>query len=95
MNDMFDDYERHLVPEEAQSTIALSVWSYVDGYIRWFFKVSHSHMMRASLGDPPEPAHQEILEEKQTHLDHVEDVLPICRRIVEIAQTIINKGIWV
>ncbi|KAI5415932.1 hypothetical protein KIW84_041099 [Lathyrus oleraceus] len=40
MNDMLDDYESHLVSEEARGTIAESDWSYVEGYIRWFFRVS-------------------------------------------------------
>ncbi|CAL5208827.1 unnamed protein product [Lathyrus oleraceus] len=63
---MFDDYESHLVSEEAHSTIALSEWSYVDGYIRWFFRVSHPYMVHAVPRDPPRPAHQKILEEEQS-----------------------------
>lgn len=94
MDEMFDDYESHLVPEEAQSTIAPSDWSYVDGYIRWFFRVSHLYMVQAPPRDSPKPTHQEILEETQAQLDHVECVLPIFRRIVEIARADIDKGIF-
>ncbi|CAL5198776.1 unnamed protein product [Lathyrus oleraceus] len=86
MNDMFDDYESHLVPEEARGIIAESDWSYVEGYIRWFFRVSYPYMVHAGLGDPLRPAHQDILEEKQTQLDHVEDVLPKYHRMVEITR---------
>lgn len=55
-----------MISEEAHSTIAKSDWSYVDGYIRWFFRVSHMYMMQVAPRDPPNPPHQEILEEKHT-----------------------------
>lgn len=63
MDDMFDDDENHLISEEARSIIAPCEWSYVDGYIRWFFRVSHSYMVQAAPRDPPKPTHQKILEE--------------------------------
>lgn len=93
MDVMFDDYLSHLIPEEAQSTIAESNWSYVDEYIRWFFRVSHSYMVQYAPGDPSRPAHQEILEEEQTHLNCANDVFRRCHRIVEIAQT--NVDIYI
>ncbi|XP_050889784.1 uncharacterized protein LOC127095089 [Lathyrus oleraceus] len=65
MGDIFDDYESHLVLEEAQSTIAPSDWRYVNGYIRWFLRVSRLYMMHATPGDTLRPAHREILEEEQ------------------------------
>ena len=43
------------------------------------------YIVQAALGYPPRLARQEILEEEHTQLDHVEDVMPKCRRIVEIA----------
>ncbi|KAI5400626.1 uncharacterized protein LOC127096136 [Lathyrus oleraceus] len=64
IDDMFDDYESHLIREETRTTIAESDWSYVEGYIIWFFRVSHSYMVQATPGDPPRPAHQEILEDE-------------------------------
>lgn len=94
IDDMFDDYVSHLVSEETQDTIDESDWSYVEGYIRWFFRVSHSHMVQAPPGDTSRPAHQGILEDEQTQLDHAEDLLPKCRRIVEIAQAGIDKDIF-
>ncbi|CAL5197040.1 unnamed protein product [Lathyrus oleraceus] len=94
MDDMFDDYESHLAPKEAQSIIAPSDWSHVDGYIKEFFRVSHPYMVQASLGDPPRPAHQEILEEEQTQLDHAKDVLPRYRRIMGIVHVGIDKSIF-
>ncbi|XP_050877097.1 uncharacterized protein LOC127080851 [Lathyrus oleraceus] len=64
MDDMFYDYESHLVLEEAQTIMTPSDWSYVDGYIRWFFRVSHLYMMHVVLEDPLRLAHHEILEEE-------------------------------
>ncbi|XP_050920270.1 uncharacterized protein LOC127137907 [Lathyrus oleraceus] len=94
MNAMFDDYLSHLVPKEAHNTITKSDWSYVDGYIRWFFRVSHPYMVQAALGDSLRPAHQKILEEEQAQLGHAHDVFPRCRRILEIAQTTIDIDIF-
>lgn len=84
MDAMFDDYESHLVPDESHNTISNRDWSYVDGYIRWFFRVSHLYMVQAALGDQSISAHQEIPEEDHAQLDHVEDALSKCHRIVEI-----------
>ncbi|CAL5185273.1 unnamed protein product [Lathyrus oleraceus] len=63
MDDMFDDYESHMVPEEARSIIVPSDLSYMDEHIRRFFRVSHLYMMQDAPRDPPRPTHQEILEE--------------------------------
>ncbi|XP_050878379.1 uncharacterized protein LOC127082188 [Lathyrus oleraceus] len=79
VNVMFDYYESHMVSEETRSTIAVSDWSYIDRYIRWFFKVSHSYMVHAVPRDLLRPACQEIVEEEHEQLNHAEDVLPICR----------------
>lgn len=46
--------------------------------------MSHPYMVQIALGDPSKAAHQEILEEEQTQLDHAYDVLPRCPWIVEI-----------
>ncbi|XP_050898936.1 uncharacterized protein LOC127105772 [Lathyrus oleraceus] len=48
--------------KEARDTIAENDWSYVEGYTKWFFKVSHPYMVHAALEDPSRPAYQEILE---------------------------------
>lgn len=91
---MFDDYESHLVPEEAQTTISESDWSNVKGYIIWFFGVSHPNMVHAAPGDPSRLAHQEILEEEQAQLDHIDDVFPMCHRIMKIVRADIDEDIF-
>lgn len=91
---MFDDYLSHLVLEEARSTIAESELSYVDGYIKWFFRVSHSYIVQVTPGDPSRPGHREIIEYVRASLDHAYDVLLRCCRIVEIVHTCIDRGIF-
>lgn len=41
-------------------------------------------MVQTAPGDQLRLNHEKILEEEQTQLDHVEDVLPRCHRIMEI-----------
>ncbi|XP_050897477.1 uncharacterized protein LOC127104333 [Lathyrus oleraceus] len=94
MDVMFDDYESHLVREDARSIIVVNDWSYVDRYIRWFFRVSQMYMVQAAPRDPPRSAHQEILEEEQAQLHHAKDIFPRCSRIVEIAQEGIGRSIF-
>lgn len=54
---LFDDYLNYLVPEEAQSTIDESDWSYVNEYIKCFFKVSNPYMVQTASRDPPMPSY--------------------------------------
>lgn len=42
-------------------------------------------------GDPLRPAHQKVLEKKQTRADHVVAVLPICHCIVDIGKKAITR----
>ena len=94
IDDIFADYEHHLVPEEARATTAPTDWACADGYISWFFTVSHPYMVPTAPGSPPRPAHQEILEEQQSQMDHTQDVLPRCRRILQIARSGIEAGFF-
>lgn len=48
-------------------------------------------MIHNVLGDPLKSTHQEILEEKQAREDHIVDVLPKCRRIMEIGHVDIDR----
>lgn len=51
-------------------------------------------MIQDVLGDPPRPSHQDVLEEEQVGTDHVVDVFPKSRRIMEITQVGINRGFF-
>lgn len=84
MDDIFYDCLNHLVSEEAQSTISESDWSYVDGYVRWFFRVSYPYMIQDAQGNPLRHAHHKILEDERARADYAIDVLPRCHRIMEI-----------
>src|ERR1051325_6157071 len=75
MDDLFDDFENHLVPEKARSTVTPDDWSYEYGYMIWFFRVSHPYMIEDAPGNPPRSVHQEILEEEQAMRGHDHDVL--------------------
>lgn len=94
MDVMFDNYLIHMVQEKARCTITESDCSYVEWCIMWFFRMSHLYMVLASLGDLLSLAHQDILEKEQTQLDHVHDVLPRCRCIMETVYASIDKGIF-
>ncbi|XP_058776609.1 uncharacterized protein LOC131650927 [Vicia villosa] len=94
MNGFFDDFENHFVPEEARSTVATSDWSYKHSYMLWFFQVSHPYMIYDVPGNPPRPVHHEILEEKQVRTDHATNMLPTCRRIMELAWDGIDTGLF-
>ncbi|XP_058772604.1 uncharacterized protein LOC131646596 [Vicia villosa] len=78
---IFKDWVHHLVPEEYRCMRATHSWHCVDGYVTWFFKVSHPIMTPDAPGRPPGPAHEELLENQQVEDDHVTDLLSICQRI--------------
>lgn len=40
-----------MVLEEAQSIIVVNDLSYIEWYIRWFFRASHPYMVHAAPGD--------------------------------------------
>lgn len=84
MDIMFDDHLNNLVPKGKWITIAPSHWSVVHNYNKWLLRVLYPYMTLDALGDPPRPAHQEILEEDEAREDHVVDGLPRCHLIVEI-----------
>ncbi|XP_058765349.1 uncharacterized protein LOC131638819 [Vicia villosa] len=84
LDEVFVDWEHHMVPNEAQTTRLEVDWSCVDGYITWYYKVSHPYMFPTAPGSPPRPTHEKILRVHQAQIDHTEDVLPRCREITDM-----------
>ncbi|XP_058781486.1 protein MAIN-LIKE 1-like [Vicia villosa] len=78
LDEVFVDWEHHMVPEEARATRAESDWSCVEGYITWYYRMSHSYMFLAAAGDPPRPTQEEILRTHQAEFDHTQNLLPRC-----------------
>lgn len=72
--DILADYEIHLVSEECRSMSATIQWPYVNGYMTWFYSVSHPVMTPDAPGRPPRSTHEEILENEQVRDDHAIDV---------------------
>ncbi|XP_058760751.1 uncharacterized protein LOC131634101 [Vicia villosa] len=83
LDEVFADWEQDMVPKEARATLAEHVWSCAEGYITWYYRVSHSYMLPAAEGGPPRPAHEEILRSQQAQLDHTKGLLPLCRQIAD------------
>ncbi|XP_058775726.1 uncharacterized protein LOC131650002 [Vicia villosa] len=94
LDEVFADKEHHMVPEEARATRAENDWSCVEGYITWYYRVSHPYMIPAAHGDPPRPAHEEILQAHQAELDHTHDLLPRCRQIADTGLGAIADGLF-
>lgn len=65
---------------------------YLVGMSIFVERVSHSYTTLDAQGDPPSPANQEILEEKQAREDHNVDVLPVCHCIMDLARAGIDRG---
>ncbi|XP_058759025.1 uncharacterized protein LOC131632257 [Vicia villosa] len=71
----FQNWEHHLVPEEYREMRAFQSWHYVDGYVTWFFKVSHPIMTPDAPWRPPRPAYEKLMENQQGEDDHAIDML--------------------
>lgn len=51
-------------------------------------------MVPTAEGSPPRPTHQDILQDQQTQFDNTQDVLPLCRQMIEIVRTGIEAGFF-
>ncbi|CAK8568848.1 unnamed protein product [Lathyrus sativus] len=58
---ILDDFERRLVPQEYRQKPARVHWAYVEGYITWFYRVSHPIMTSCAPEGPPRLAYLEVL----------------------------------
>lgn len=52
-----------------------SQWHFGEGYMNWFYFVSHLVMTSDPFGRPLRPAHEKIQDNEQVRDDHVVDVL--------------------
>src|SRR3954464_519133 len=89
---MFDDWEHHVVPEEYRRMRVTQDCHCVEGYVTWFYRVSHPLLTPGAPG-APRPAHEEILENQQAEDDHVIDLLPICQRIEMLGRDALDRGV--
>lgn len=65
--------------------------AYVDGYMTWFYKVSHLIMTPYTLRIPHKPSNQDVLEARD---DHTYDISSICRCIEDMAVSGIYVGLF-
>ena len=82
-----------MVLEEARMMQAPISWHCVEGYVTWFYTVSHPIMTLDALGRPPRPAHEDILDNQHTQDDHAPNVFPIYQWIKLIGLEALDLGI--
>src|SRR3954466_481488 len=89
---MFEDWEHHVVPEEYRRMWVPQDCHSVEGYVTWFYRVSHPLLTPDAPG-APRPAHKKILENQQAEDDHAIDLLPICQRIEMLGRDALDRGV--
>lgn len=94
MDELFVDFENHLSPRKAKSTVATDDLRYEYGYMLWFFRVSHPYIIQDAPRNPPRPNHWDILEKERARADHATDVLLKSRCIMELAWDDIDRGLF-
>ncbi|XP_058742319.1 uncharacterized protein LOC131614782 [Vicia villosa] len=62
LDEVFADWEHHMVLAEARETTSEKDLSCVEGYITWYYRISHTYMLPTAPGSPSRPAHKEILQ---------------------------------
>ncbi|XP_058733526.1 uncharacterized protein LOC131605153 [Vicia villosa] len=70
LDEVFADWEHHMVPDEARETRLEVDWSCIDRYITWYYRVSHPYILPIAPGLPPRPAYEEILRTHQAQMDY-------------------------
>src|SRR4051812_32379891 len=86
------EWQQHVVSQEYRLTRVTQDWHSEEGYVTWFYRVSHP-LMRPDIPDAPRPAHEEILENQQAEDDHAIDLLPICQRITMLGRDALDRGV--
>lgn len=92
LDNILADYKSHIVPDEYRSMSSTSQWSYAEGYMTWFYSVSHPVMTLDTHGHPPKPAHEEIIKHEYVRDEHSIDVLLMCLNIMQIMYEDIESG---
>lgn len=88
---ILNGFYSHLVSVETRSVPMGEPLAYAQGYINWFYRVSHPYMTPDVAGVPPRHTHQEILEEKRAINDNTSDLLLVCKCIVTITTDTIER----
>src|SRR3954462_5898147 len=89
---IWEDWQHHVVPQEYRLTRVTQDWHSEEGYVTWFYPVSHP-LLRPDVPDAPRPAHEEILENQQAEDDHAIDLMSICQRIEMLGRDALDRGI--
>ncbi|XP_058762964.1 uncharacterized protein LOC131636367 [Vicia villosa] len=80
---ILDNFESHLVLEEYHREPTHVYWTCVKGYMTWLYRLSHPIITPDTLGEPPRPTNQEVLEIRDEQLENMETV---CWRVVEMGR---------
>ncbi|XP_058746466.1 uncharacterized protein LOC131619381 [Vicia villosa] len=86
LDDIFEDWEQYIVSQDNRLTQVSNSWHCIEGYVTWFYTLSHPILTPDALGRPYRITYEEILENQQAQDDHATDVLPICQRIQVIGK---------
>ncbi|MCI47528.1 hypothetical protein A2U01_0068770, partial [Trifolium medium] len=60
--------DRMLTPKHIGLT-DIHPWDAAPGYMRWYFRISHSYMLPLPPGDPPRPCEVEALVEEEAEAE--------------------------
>lgn len=89
---ILDDFYNHLVPYDEHIVLATNPWAYTQGYLHWFYRVSHPYMTLYIARAPPKSSGQDILEGERFRDDHIMGMLSVCQCISMIARDTIEMG---
>lgn len=88
---ILNDFESHLIPKEYPREPTHVHWICVEGYMTWFYRVSHHIMTPDAPREPPRPANQEVL---QVRDEQEESAMMVCWRVVEMGIVAIESRLF-